>query len=343
MGEQELRTIRSRPQRARIAARLCAPLFAPFAAFALGCATEARPPEVPANVPVDPQLSADPQLTDNGAAVSVDDFTEPLSRYGTWIDDPRYGRVWKPSDESAGPGFTPYASDGTWAANDDGGWVFQSSRDPEWGWATYHYGRWVELDGLWVWVPGTVWGPSWVEWRYGGGYVGWAPMGPPGVVMGENRWVFVEERRFTERGVVGFRLPPERVHAAFVAAAPIVEVHGAAHWTVGPPAGQLRAAGAQVHAVHATPEARGSLGRGPAASPGAQIAHPPVQPVVAPPASNPATHGVRPAPVPGLPPATSAPRGPVPVVVAPKPKPKPLPVPPPPPPKPRLPTAPHHR
>ena len=30
----------------------------------------------------------------------------------------------------------------------------------------------------WCWIPGTTWGPAWVNWRWGGGYVGWAPMAP---------------------------------------------------------------------------------------------------------------------------------------------------------------------
>ncbi|HEX4138962.1 MAG TPA: DUF6600 domain-containing protein, partial [Candidatus Methylacidiphilales bacterium] len=29
-----------------------------------------------------------------------------------------------------------------------------------------------------VWVPGYTWAPAWVSWRYGDGYVGWAPLPP---------------------------------------------------------------------------------------------------------------------------------------------------------------------
>jgi hypothetical protein len=73
----------------------------------------------------------------------------------------------------------------------------------------FHYGRWIWLDDAgWVWVPGRVWGPAWVVWRQGPGFVGWAPMHPDvawvpgrgfvdvnlerGIVPGA--WVFVDDR-----------------------------------------------------------------------------------------------------------------------------------------------------
>ena len=69
----------------------------------------------------------------------------------------------------------PYA-DGYWAYTDVG-WTWVSNED--FGWATYHYGRWARLrDHGWVWVPGREWGPAWVSWRTGGDYVGWAPLPP---------------------------------------------------------------------------------------------------------------------------------------------------------------------
>jgi hypothetical protein len=36
----------------------------------------------------------------------------------------------------------------------------------------------------WCWIPGTLWGPAWVSWRWGGGYVGWSPLPPRGVWVG---------------------------------------------------------------------------------------------------------------------------------------------------------------
>ena len=33
-------------------------------------------------------------------------------------------------------------------------------------------------------MPGTLWGPAWVSWRAGGGYVGWAPLAPRRMSIG---------------------------------------------------------------------------------------------------------------------------------------------------------------
>ncbi len=66
----------------------------------------------------------------------------------------------------------------------DDGWTWVADPSEPWGWATYHYGRWTNLDGIgWVWVPGYTWAPAWVSWRYGGGYCGWAPL-PPETTIG---------------------------------------------------------------------------------------------------------------------------------------------------------------
>ena len=99
---------------------------------------------------------------------SVDVFYNDLAPYGTWYDDPTYGWVFAPPS----PSYVPY-SNGHWAYTDYGyTWV---SDDP-FGWATDHYGRWVWAN-RWVWRPDTTWGPAWVQWRQGDGYVGWAPAG----------------------------------------------------------------------------------------------------------------------------------------------------------------------
>src|SRR5205809_2680548 len=105
--------------------------------------------------------------------VSVGMFYDSLSPYGDWVYVGRFGRVWRPSPAVVGVGFRPYATGGEWVYTDYG-WSFETEWD--WGWAPFHYGRWY-LDSAygWVWVPDTTWGPSWVDWRFGGGYVGWAP------------------------------------------------------------------------------------------------------------------------------------------------------------------------
>jgi hypothetical protein len=127
-------------------------------------------------------------------------FHDDLAPYGRWIEHPAYGVVWVP--ESGHPDWHPYW-DGRWVWTADYGWYWHS-HEP-YGWATYHYGRWVlTSDYGWVWVPDTVWGPAWVEWRYGGGYAGWAPMPPPerqekkGGAVEARAWVFVPAGNVTK-------------------------------------------------------------------------------------------------------------------------------------------------
>jgi hypothetical protein len=161
-----------------------------------------------------------------GAEVRVDVrgeigfFHEALAPYGSWVTVARFGDVWVPD---VPPWWRPY-SDGHWAYTDDGwAWV---DNEP-WGWAAFHYGRWAFDDEYgWVWVPGTVWAPAWVAWRFGDGYVGWAPL-PPDIgwragiglgfagidfdaVIAPHAWCFVDEGHFTAPGIRAFLAPPAR-------------------------------------------------------------------------------------------------------------------------------------
>jgi hypothetical protein len=107
---------------------------------------------------------------------SVDIFTGALAPYGSWGTHSRYGRVFLPM--GVGPDWQPY-SRGYWRQDPRFGRMFVSA-DP-WGWATYHYGRWGRDSRFgWFWVPDTRFGPSWVDWRSGGGYASWSPLPPPG-------------------------------------------------------------------------------------------------------------------------------------------------------------------
>ncbi len=109
-------------------------------------------------------------------------FDETLAPYGNWLDDETYGRVWQPSADVVGDDFSPYATGGRWMLSEYG-WTWLS--DWDWGWAPFHYGRWLAVaDRGWCWMPGTLWGPAWVSWRSGGGYVGWAPLAPRRVSIG---------------------------------------------------------------------------------------------------------------------------------------------------------------
>lgn len=121
------------------------------------------------------------------------DFYVPLQADGVWIDVGSYGRCWRPAHVAVG--WRPYCY-GHWIWTDCG-WYWES--DEPWAWACYHYGSWVidPVEG-WVWVPGIEWAPAWVSWRVGAGYVGWAPLGPRGVVVAGPHFVFVTAGRFTE-------------------------------------------------------------------------------------------------------------------------------------------------
>lgn len=146
-----------------------------------------------------------------GVSISYQTFYDELSPYGRWINYANYGSVWVPD---AGPDFQPYATNGHWVITEYGNtWV----SDYDWGWAPFHYGRWLydDLYG-WVWVPGTEWGPAWVSWRSGGGYYGWAPLGP-GVSINVNiniplrHWVFVPQIYITSPRVYTYCVPRARV------------------------------------------------------------------------------------------------------------------------------------
>jgi hypothetical protein len=114
---------------------------------------------------------------------ALTDFHSALDSHGQWVDDPTYGTVWVPNQAEVGSDFTPYSTSGHWAMdNDDYVWV----SDYDWGWAPFHYGRWVSTDSGWAWIPGREYRPAWVTWgadpSYG--YVGWYPMGPSYVWRG---------------------------------------------------------------------------------------------------------------------------------------------------------------
>src|SRR6266516_76716 len=133
-----------------------------------------------------------------GADVSVNFFYDNLNG-GNWYQVADYGYVWQP-DAATSADWRPY-TDGYWAYTDVG-WTWVSYED--FGWATYHYGRWVRLEDYgWCWVPGYEWGPAWVSWRTGGNYIGWAPLPPEG--RGE---IVYEGRPITGQVDVEFGIGP---------------------------------------------------------------------------------------------------------------------------------------
>jgi hypothetical protein len=109
-------------------------------------------------------------------STEVSYFYDSLSPYGSWIYLSNYGWCWQPTVAVSVSGWRPYSDRGRWYWS-DAGWYWNS--DYSWGWAAFHYGRWYYHGRCgWVWTPGTVWGPSWVSWRYTDGYCGWAPLPP---------------------------------------------------------------------------------------------------------------------------------------------------------------------
>jgi hypothetical protein len=121
------------------------------------------------------------------------DFYEPLAAHGAWVEVGHYGRCWHPSGVAAE--WRPYGY-GQWVWT-DAGWYWQS--EEAWGWACYHYGYWVfDSNYGWVWIPDVEWAPAWVDWRVGGGYVGWVARAPVGVVVAPGLFAFVEIGHFHE-------------------------------------------------------------------------------------------------------------------------------------------------
>ena len=107
---------------------------------------------------------------------------EDLDDNGDWRDDPNYGHVWFPHRVEAG--WAPYR-EGHWDWISPWGWTWVD--DSAWGYAPFHYGRWVTVGGRWGWVAGPVdvqpvYAPALVVFIGGGGgfggNVGWFPLGP---------------------------------------------------------------------------------------------------------------------------------------------------------------------
>ena len=121
-----------------------------------------------------------------------------LDAYGRWEPNPDYGSVWIPTAVAAD--WAPY-SHGHWAWVRPWGWTWVD--DAPWGFAPFHYGRWVYLRNNWCWTPGTrvarpVYAPALVAWvgspranvsiTIGGGpAVGWLPLAPREVYVPSYR------------------------------------------------------------------------------------------------------------------------------------------------------------
>ena len=129
---------------------------------------------------------------------------EELDRYGSWSTHSDYGSLWTPTVVASD--WTPYR-DGQWSYIAPWGWTWVDNAP--WGYAPFHYGRWVQVHNRWAWAPGRlerrpVWSPALVGWVGGGNWSvgfashdlhahGWYPLSP------------------YDRYVPGYRLSSERL------------------------------------------------------------------------------------------------------------------------------------
>jgi hypothetical protein len=143
---------------------------------------------------------------------------EDLDDHGSWRRTPENGYVWFPRTTEAN--WAPYHN-GHWDYIEPWGYTWVD--DEPWGFAPFHYGRWVNYEGSWGWVPAApraegaiyvrpVYAPALVAWvggphfaigigvgggdnrgnnrgdRYESGVnVGWFPLGPREVYVPSYR------------------------------------------------------------------------------------------------------------------------------------------------------------
>jgi probable HAF family extracellular repeat protein len=146
-------------------------------------------------------------------------YTRLYPEEGNWVEAGDYGYCFRPRVSGD---WQPYR-DGHWVWTDRG-WYWDSNEP--FGWATYHYGRWVDIAGSgWCWIPGNQWAPAWVSWRESDEYVGWAPLPPEADVsvhqsisswsdsyygIGPAAYAFISYSHWREPSYARYIEPPER-------------------------------------------------------------------------------------------------------------------------------------
>jgi hypothetical protein len=110
---------------------------------------------------------------------------DDLNYYGSWQYNNSYGYVWSPYDNvvSNYDNWSPYRY-GSWRWLPYFGWTWVN--DEPWGWSTYHYGRWISINGRWFWTPYSYynyyggrrswWRPALVYMGYYGTIICWYPL-----------------------------------------------------------------------------------------------------------------------------------------------------------------------
>lgn len=184
--------------------------------------------------------------------IPIEAFYEVLRDYGTWIDTDRYGTVFCPHPDVLGVDFQPF-SRGHWTMTEHG-WTFVSNSKVSW--VTDHYGHWIEA-GLthcsWAWLPGSTWGPAWVEWRVSDRVIAWRPKPykgppvrmalPPGVTLPrlsiptelyskdgrDAGFIVVNDNDFTARRIESVALGGSQLYAALRETEPLRDPRAGLH------------------------------------------------------------------------------------------------------------------
>lgn len=136
------------------------------------------------------------------------DFKEELRRHGEWILVSPYGKLWHPNTREVGKDFVPYLTGGQWVRTSSG-WSFAS----KWAWGdlVFHHGRWMwTQDYDWLWSLDEAEAPSFVSWRVGSEYIGWAPLAPlpprQNLPPPDEKWVYVKARVFAQDEIEKYKL-----------------------------------------------------------------------------------------------------------------------------------------
>lgn len=124
---------------------------------------------------------------------------QDLDAHGDWSSHADYGAIWMP--RAVASDWAPYRF-GRWAWISPWGWSWIDAAP--WGFAPFHYGRWVMLGGRWAWTPGRrtvrpVYAPALVGWLGNPGWsvnfgfgtvpaVGWFPLAPREVFVPRYRY-----------------------------------------------------------------------------------------------------------------------------------------------------------
>jgi hypothetical protein len=107
---------------------------------------------------------------------------DDLDQYGRWRVEQAYGPVWFPT--AVPVGWVPYRF-GHWVWIEPWGWTWVENE--RWGYAPFHYGRWVYIGRRWGWLPGPMavrpyYAPALVVFVGGGSFApgvqAWFPLGP---------------------------------------------------------------------------------------------------------------------------------------------------------------------